>query len=282
MSKPEEQKIVYVTSYLELDRKNWKTYPRSFDDYLVDFLPFVKYMSYSKQNTLLIFIDNRHIAKLKTLVKADNIIILPLNLDNLLKTNRIWKLYHKEKKILESEGFQTLVSHRKNCPETYIPEYTLVNHFKIEVMKMAIELNIISSIKDMYYVWMDFGWFKKGYYAQGIDPMPRSGIDVTKLDGERINYTLLKPLDDNDFDPIYTIRYAPEKIVGGFFAGREDKMLEYIELYYSELVKFQNMALADDDQHILIRCVKEKPDLFKLHVLGSWCAGPIYFQLDKD
>ena len=36
-----KSKICYVTAFLDLDRKNWKSYSRSWEKYLNDFMPYL-------------------------------------------------------------------------------------------------------------------------------------------------------------------------------------------------------------------------------------------------
>jgi len=42
-------------------------------------------------------------------------------------------------------------------------------------------------------------------------------------------------------------------------------MAEYQALYHETLEYFQDNNIADDDQHLALRCYFKNPNLFKLH-----------------
>lgn len=267
--------VVYITFYLEINRKDWKYFNRTFDQYLEEFLPFVEYMAKDKSNyILLVYMDDKHYTYFKNIMNDKNtynILIKPISINNLVKNSKIWNLLEREREIMKSDKYKSIISHRSHCPETYIAEYTLINHYKIELIKDTI--NSFNNPDNILYIWMDFGWFKKDYL------IPNKLIDPNKIDLKKINYTLLSSINERDFDIEYTLKNAPEKIMGNFFAGTKEKMIEYYDLYYSELKKFQELGYADDDQHLVLRCIYKKPELFKLHVVNKWGMAPLLFQL---
>ena len=81
-------------------------------------------------------------------------------------------------------------------------------------------------------------------------------------------------------DITYTLKVAPEKIGGFFFLGRKDKLKEYQQIYHQILDNFQNNNIADDDQHLALRCYFHKPSLFTLHYLMEWHC--ILFKYQKQ
>jgi len=182
-----------------------------------------------------------------------------------------WNLLDKERDIMNSEHYKKLTAHRSHCPETYIPEYTLINHCKIDAVSFV--LNNASNAT--YFVWVDFGYF------QNKDSIPQKLLDVNKLDKDKINYMLLNYIKSCHGDIVNNIINPYELIGGGFFFGSKMRMIEYQQLYHSILNKFQKIELADDDQHIALICYFTQQNLFKLHYTnGKWTSALVDFQLD--
>ncbi len=169
---------------------------------------------------------------------------------------------------MNSEYYKSLISHR-DVPECHIPEYTLINHSKIDFMIEASKLK-----NSEFFCWIDFGYFALK------ERIPLNLVDINKLDKNRINYTLINPIDNRDSDVLYTLRNAPERIGGFFFFGERNVLKEYQELYHFVLKEFQyDYNIADDDQHLVLRCYVKQPDLFALHYLGGWHRALCHFQI---
>jgi hypothetical protein len=164
---------------------------------------------------------------------------------------------------LGSEKLKHLLGPRygQGFPETLYPEYTLINHCKIDFIVHAITL---VGNESNFYAWVDFGYFQKE------ETVPVRGLDSTKIPNDRIFYSLINPLDDRDFDIVHTLQTAPEKIGGFFFCGTGEKMIEYQKVYHYVHESLQNMGVVDDDQHIVIQCINMAPKLFALGNCGGW------------
>ena len=174
----------------------------------------------------------------------------------------IWKTLEKEREIMNSVDFKNTVGSRIIFPEHTFPEYTLLNHSKIDILCSLIDSNKINC---QYYCWIDFGFFadKKN--------IPKKLLDINRFNLDTINYTLVNNIDDKDKDIYYTLHNAPEKIGGFFFFGRKDRLKEYQILYHKMLKYFQNILnIADDDQHLALQCYFYKSSLFTMHYLGEW------------
>ena len=61
------------------------------------------------------------------------------------------------------------------------------------------------------------------------------------------------------------MRFAPEVIGGFWFFGSRTKMIEYQKVYLRTFLEFQNVGIADDDQHVVLQCYLKEPHLFSLN-----------------
>jgi len=263
--------ICYVTMFLDIGRADWKNvFTRTFNQYLKDFEPFIPLFNKKTCNDdlLFVFIDKKWENKLKEKINSYtidgnkfNIIILAID-DDFMNLLPMWKTLSKERQIMNSIDFKNTVGWRHVYPEHIFPEYTLINHCKIDIICSLIKSK---KIKHKYYCWVDFGFFK---LEKNI---PKKLLDINKFNLETVNYTLLNHIDDRDKDILYTLHCAPEKVGGFFFFGRDDKLKEYQKLYHEILHYFQNtLNIADDDQHLVLQCYFRNPSLFTMHYLGEW------------
>ena len=216
---------------------------------------------------LVVYLDDKYLAEVKVKPERKNITVIPINEVILNLICPIWQRLAREQQIMLSKEYREAFASRLIYPENSNPKYTLINHAKIDFL---IHAQDISSAD--FFCWIDFGYKEPAKYP----------IDLNRIDQERINYALLNPVDDLDKNVMYTMLHAPEKITGGFFIGRRDKLRQYQELYHDAHAWFQANNLADDDQHIVLRCYFAEPDLFKLHLLRGWYKMTSLYQLRKN
>jgi hypothetical protein len=172
---------------------------------------------------------------------------------------------------MRSDSFRNTIPHRLCFPEHTIPEYTLINHCKIDFICYAIDNDISDA---GYYAWVDFG------YCRFPEITPKRLLDLGKLDLDRVNYTLINNLDDRDKNIFYTLMNAPERIGGFFFFGNKKILKEYQALYHGILTRYQQYGIADDDQALAVACYWESPDMFHLHGPWGWHKALVRFQAD--
>lgn len=273
-------RICYVSAFLNIGRDEWVNFTRSFEDYLDSFLPYIElFKKHHDKNVngekwcMVLFIDARHYdcvcEKIDEVYDQMPITIVPIDDDFLNQNSPLWTRLNREREIMESVEYKTKFAHRLRFPENSNPKYTLINHAKVDFLAYA--LNHIDTVSE-FFCWTDFGYFKNK------NLMPESLLCLNKLDIYRVNYTLVNPITQNDSDIMYTMNNAPEVIGGFFFFGNRDVLLKYQKLYHEMHLRLQNLNLADDDQHIALRCVFEQPDLFCLHLLGRWHMAHLHFQ----
>jgi hypothetical protein len=272
--------ICYVSAFLDIQRDTWKNFGRSFNTYLEHFSPLYEMFKASdmftqkdiNKNILVLFLDEKRLLEYQTrfpIVDAPrNIHVIPINEDFMFKNSVLWSRIERERCVLESEKYKKEFQNRLSYPENSNEKYTLINHAKIDFLCTA------SKIFKEYdnFCWVDFGYF------QNKDRIPKSFLDITKFPKDKITYTLIDRLDENDKNVMYTMHNAPERIGGFFFFGNRYAIHEYQKLYHYIHEWFQNNDLVDDDQHLALRCYYNKPELFNLVYCGGWHKALIAFQ----
>ena len=251
--------ICYVTCYFDINRSKWEKFARSFKDYLIYFKPFVN-LFHQDNNTkdhLIVFIDDRYIAQMSQIIVGSRITLIPINLRFLECNIPCWSKLSRERDIMDSAYFKRLVGSRITFPECIYPEYTLINHSKIDFICYVMSMGWMSELEN--YCWVDFGFFAK------IESIPLKLLDISHFNMEKINYTLINPILPQDNDVFYTLKYAPEKIGGFFFLGRREKLYEFQALYHQCLEEFQCMNICDDDQALVLYSYFKRPELFSFN-----------------
>jgi hypothetical protein len=216
---------------------------------------------------MYVFIDTKHLSKLQEITKeCKNIKLIELNKDFLNKIHA-WTTIDREKEIMEDEQFQQKLYNRRqfNYPEHNIPEYSIINHCKIDFVSYV--SNLDETVHFNAFAWVDFGFFNLS------SNIPNELLNLSNFNLDKINFSLINNIDNNDKNTDFTLAYAPEKIGGFFFLGTKDVLRKYQQLYHDTLHIFQhNLNIADDDQHLALQCYFDKPELFSFKHIGKWHA----------
>jgi len=257
--------VTIITAFLDIGRDSWEGYKRNVDQYLKAFSVYLKY-----DYKMIIYIDDRYYKDVFDMVDfsehKNNKIVIPINESWMEKNIWSWTRLERETEIMNSDSYKSLVADRirLNYPENTNPKYTILTHSKIDFVNHAIESNFLDS---KYFAWSDFGYF---HDKTSFEFLPNSTLDVNKFDLDRVNLCLINPIDDNDKDEIWTLKNAPEKIGAYFFFGTKEKLDIFQNLCHRFLIEYQERGIADDEQGLWLKCYFHDPDLFKLHVFGSW------------
>lgn len=278
-------RIYYATCFYDIGRSDWETFPRTFDDYLAEFEPFVDLFNKEdrQKHQLFVYLDTAHLGRFEKYLQKNepaaerNIHVVPITEKWLEKTTQ-WKDLEKEREVMGSEEYKKTVGDRVKFPESRFPEYTMINHIKIDLLKHVYDYFVRGDVSKSYLAWVDFGFFKKDHLARGPENyVPERLLDETNFETDKVHYTVINPLSEEDLDAAYTLKNAPEKVAGYFFFLRSDRILGYHKLYRETLATFRECGYADDDQHLVIQCYSRLPHLFKFHRL-PWHTALVKFQ----
>lgn len=258
--------ITLVTMFYNIGRENWDLYPRKVKEYIDAFETFLKY-----NYKMVIFIDDRYYdqlnEKLQNSQYKDNKTLIPINEQWLFDNLWSWSRLDKEREIMESKKYKSLVQHRINrsYPENTNPLYTILTHSKIDVVNYVIENNLT---EDEYLAWVDFGYF---YDKMTSEFLPKDTLDINKLNKDKFNICLINYISSADREILYTLQTAPEKIGAYFFFASKSVHKEFQQLAHEWLITFQDhYNIADDEQAIWLQCYFDRPELFELHTFFKW------------
>jgi hypothetical protein len=266
--------ITIITSFLDIGRGEWNNEWRRQPQYYID--SFLIYLRYPYR--MVCYIDDRYIDDIiREYEKSEyrNKQFIPINIKWLRENIYAWQNFEKEKEILESKEYETIINHRfkfmdmnrfdvnRNIkgylfPENVYPEYNVVNHAKIDFIMHSIQNNYVNT---SHVCWCDFGLFYS-YHKDGI--YPNGILDINKLNREKINICVTNDVTVNDTNMYYVLLYAPETFLGGFIFGKKELMEKLQIMYHECLDDLHNNYITDDDQHVYLRCYLKNPDLFEL------------------
>jgi hypothetical protein len=266
----------FVTSFYDIGRSNWKYFERTPDDYLSQFS-----LLCQMRIPLVVFIDKKYYEILKSVCndnRPSDVLtkIVPIDEDFLKNNIQSWNYIDTERKIMESESYKKAIDHRKKCPETHHPEYTCINHAKIDFIKFAIDNIVTNDVK--YLGWVDFGYIRKTN-----DMPPDRTFVYEKLKNDNVNMISLNDITENDKFPEYVLVFDPERVIGGFWFGLKESLIKYWKKYHETVQMFHSINIADDDQAVITNIFANQTDdlikTWKNTLMSShgWFGGFLLF-----
>ena len=256
--------VTIVSAFFDINRSELianNNHHRKVDDYVSQFL---KYPSYYK---IILFMDSRY------KLNIPGITIIPINISFLENEIYAWKCLNKDREVMNSENYKKLVGHRINQGyiENISPEYNSLMHAKVDFLNYAATNGYVTS---GIVCWSDFGIYKIFEENHPTEP-----LDSLKMNTLKVNVCLRNKIKQKDYNPYYTLQYAPETFTGGFFCLHVNNLPVFTELYHKSLNELYSLGISDDDQHVLLRCYYNSPELFELFLdQTKWPQGLIYFQ----
>ena len=271
--------VTLVTAFFDLDRANWKSsmFRRPNEDYIRAFSRLV-----SNDYPMVIYVDDRHIDVVTALVDGSigsNVKKVVSISEEWMKNNIwAWSRLQRESEIMESEYYKQLIPQRiaLGYPENINPRYTILTHSKIDFLCHAADSKYTDN---NVFLWTDFGYLSDKAVSGGF--VPRKHLVSKNMVADKVNLcSLSNSIVDQDFDPIYTLKHAHEKLTAGVFGGNESAIREFQEVSHKCLIEMQRLGIADDEQALWLACIKSMPSLFAIHMFPGWHYGLRYFTED--
>jgi hypothetical protein len=249
-----KENIIFVTAFKDIGRINWKNYQRSNDDYFNNFYNLAKNINY----TLVVYLETDIINEVKKRYSFNNNIIFK-------EFNEVEEIFFNkymgaEKKIMSSSIYQRKIppSRKFKNPEHIYPDYTLINHSKINFLTHAKKNNP----NYMFYAWIDFG------YLRDINNIPKD-IDVSKLP-KKIIYHALKTPPKNRISPNEMLASEEVYLTGSSYIVHNSLVEKFNLIYEYKILKWQLNYIADDDQNLVLQIYFDNPELFHLIQFEEW------------
>jgi len=293
-SKYDNSDIVYVTAFLNINRDNWNNYSRTMNSYVdafmfylinnINIIAFIDEDIYNNPVYNQYFKNYIHNIRLQGNMKTK---IIPINREWLYNHSLCWKKNELQKNIMNTFYYKSLVLDRikKGCPENIYPEYNTVNHSKIDFIKYIIDNKYVD--ENDILCWTDFGIHMTIYNGDTVN-YPYLDLDKNKLNLDKINICIMNKVNEFVSNPINMLIHSPEIFSGGFFIGTIECMNHLYQFYHEALDELYDNNIADDDQHIYLRCYLTHPEYFELYksnnyfghnpALILWPRGLEYFQ----
>lgn len=257
---------VLVTAFFDVGRSGWRKSPKDTEAFYMASFRHYGHMT----NKMVVFLDKRLVHLLPSNSNMYRIQIIPIDYEWLETNTKSWQQRDTATQVMQSTLYQTLLHDRikEGYPENIYPEYNLINHSKIDFIVYAIKQGLVP--QDAPVAWTDFGYHFSVYGTQG--PFPNQSIRL--LNNDKLTFCLVALPQKEDADVGYTLTVARPTFTGGFFGGPQDLLLELHALYHTCLDVFYTCGIADDDQHVYLRCWLRQPDLFQLYLKAPGDAWP--------
>lgn len=243
----EPQNRTIVTGFFDLQRDKWPVFYRSLS----------RYFDNGKKNlsineNMIIFIENKFFDFVKKAREdfPDKTHIIIIDKKNLPK----YKLYDRIKNIMTSPEFRNGIVD-PTVPEMWNPEYNIIMWSKVDMVKIAIKINLF---KSTHFCWLDFGL---GDYAE-VKDFPAKFHDPVRI-------LCRSEPEKTDLDRVKMCKSHTNRFTGGFFTGRYDYMLQFIEAVDKEIETCMDLGVVDCDQTMFSNVYLQKKDIFEIYY-GEW------------
>jgi hypothetical protein len=253
----EMETILFVTAFKDIRRDLWGIVPRSKHDYIRDFIPLAETLKYN----LLVYVED----DVYNTLEAYN---FPSNI-HLIKSKEVQNTFfdrflESEKEIMYSDQYKSKIpSDRKGAPEHIYPEYTLINHTKI---------NYVADAKKRYPNYEYYSWLDFGAARINIHDVPKNiKVDLLKT---KISYLVLNQppvtrVKEDDMLKSHSI-YFP----GGQFIVHTSLVETFETLVEEKLISWREREkwVCDDDQNLILQIYFDHPELFQLYHRNEWLS----------
>lgn len=245
-----------ITALYDIGRGNWPhPFNRSIDSYITYFKSVL-----SLDANFVIFIEEH---------MRETILNIRKEFDPFLFKTKIYcrplhelevfqKYYKRTCEVMTSDFF--LKNLREfHTPESFSPEYNLINFNKVSFVKEVITNNPFSTD---YFMWMDAGFYHGNFPCDTKNlPYPNSK-KIKQLDDNRIHFLTLCGEHEVGLDSYFSPRVT---LAGSMFAGKSKPLLEFKELCFSVIEEFLANKAINDDQTIYAFAYMKNKNLFNLY-----------------
>lgn len=248
-----------VTGFFDIGRGEWDSYKRNLDEYLRHF----KNMLSLKVN-MIIFIDSIHFDFVKNI--RDNIMCKTTII--VLKPSDLY-MYQYIDRITEIQNSPNYAIGHPNvrAPEICRPMYNVVTCSKMDLMYKA----TLFEKNSEYFIWLDAG------YTHSTIDLSELNWNPTRLFEyhDKLCVIALQSLDIAKDDPKEFFLQYIDVLIGGFFGGYRDTILQVRDLYYNLVLEMFDIGIKDDDQFYNTILAKRYPELFKIFI-DNWYGAMLF------
>ncbi len=271
--------ITIVTAYFDIDRKNWKGFERSNNDYINYF----KFWARIKNNLIVYtskeFVEDiLNIRKNFGLEKNTKVIVI----DNVFKCDE--KMYEKMKCVMENEILLNFhFPKEKKRLNAWNVNYNYITYLKTYFVNKAIEDYNIEGVV----AWWDFG-LNHGGKLGILDP---NDFDFewkynfsNKIHLFSTNYYKVLEKDRPIFD---MVRAIDSYIWGGIVVAPVDLWKIFGGLVRESMLSLLRCGLCETEELCYLMAYYEKPEIFHLHDINCYydaikCFGGEHLKVKNE
>lgn len=251
------KEIVIITSFFSINREQWKGFQRSDQQYFEYFKDWA-----CMRNRLIVYLQNEELANEVRAYRES------IGLGDRTSIVVIPDFFDIDKELFE--GINSITSNSKSKlfrikqrnPEVWNAPYNYIMTMKPWCGQDAVERGLVSP--DETLAWMDFG-----FNHCEVTYLKESNFDfLWEYDfPHKINFYSLKPLDDRPiFDIVNTL---DTYLMGSVFVGPASMWKQLWLIYRESMMELIHCGLVDDDQTLMLMCVRKQPDMFTV-TLSDW------------
>lgn len=252
-----KNEIVVVSAFFSINRENWKGFSRSNNKYFEYFKCWAKL-----KNKIIVYVESDEL-KNQILDFRESIGLREQThvvvIDNILQVDE--KLYQS---ILSTSLSSVVTKYRllPHNPECWNAAYNYIMLMKMWCCSDAVKRGLADNTNLV--AWVDFGYNHGGEH---LDINSNFNFKWEYDFPEKINLFLIQKLDDR---PIFDIVLSMDTYVMGMvMVGFGDLWGRFWEMMRENMMKLNSCGLMDDDQNIVLMCVRECPEMFNLYN-SSW------------
>lgn len=243
--------VIFATAIKDLNRKDWKGFERTIDDYIMCFMKLIK------NHIRIVCFCSTEIAYML----HDRGFFNTYAYD---EPNTFFKYIETQRAIMMSDCYKKMIGQRPD-PECHYPEYNIVNHNKCI---------FVQRVKNMFPNYTHYAWIDFGYKAETT-----KDFDWELLSDKIFFASTCIPGVIPDPETIVSKSY--EVMRGGCFVIPKDMVDWYREEYEKTILYFQDRNVVDDDQSLILTIYSKFPDKFKLFITNEWFKTLNYFSCPR-
>lgn len=251
--------IIYTTAFKNIRRDTWKSYSRSIDEYIGNFLKMCSVFPHP----LIVYIEDdvlQYLNKIQDPPKLPSHVLFK----NAKLINTFYDRYvEKEKEVMSDERYQTKIPENRRINPEHLPlGYNAVMHNKVNFLSET--CRVFSNFE--YYGWIDFGYLKPFLNASDL-PLK---LDYSKLKEDKITFGVMVNPPVNRISPDDMLREESIFFHGASFIVPKKLVFSYEKLYEEKVLELYDQFVSDDDQNIVYQIYYDHPEMFQYFKMSGW------------
>lgn len=269
------QQITFITAFYNIGRETWDAdYKRSVNTYIAAAKNYIR-LGFK----MVIFMDDRYLDFITDFSEEEmrGHIIIPIHRMWLEEHSYVWRQLAVDQKIMSSDVYKEYVQHRicEGYPENKVPMYNVITNAKIDFIMYAITHGYV---KDSVACWTDFGYFNSVLHNNPAE-YPQNTPDIRKFPKDKLCFTVLNEIREEDSDMVYTLKEAPHVLATSFFGGSTNLYPIFQRCVHEALDEMHANGISDDDQHVYLRAIlKMKEQCHMLISRDTWPNALAFFE----